>query len=407
MERRSARAHELRRPLSQHAGASGRRRGSAEDLNLIYNLRRQQGAALSRHRELPPGSSIPRPPSALLILHGQEFHTSYWGHLSILNLTQHLLLPGYAALPVHGRGKPVSAQRRRGGHGPPPARRWSGYAHPFDEAVDPQPATRALNERAAGRRGARPAWTTTRRSASPITRRPTPCGIACSSAVCRFRPARAPTRWPTTRACAAPSASIASTCRRPVALTREAFLASGQRRTRRRHQRRVIHLKVGDAGPGDTLIDGSSGALKYRATLRANFPVDHLEMIWNGACRGEPETGSDRSIRADVTRELPASPAADGCSCAPGTTGRIPTSSTSIHTPRRARSTCASHDRPRRSRGRRGRISCAGSARIQSGDRAERQLSDCRRDAPRCCRTSRRARRVLRTVPERAPGGDR
>jgi hypothetical protein len=34
-----------------------------------------------------------------LLLHGQEFHTSYWGHLGLLNLTKNFILPGYSAYP--------------------------------------------------------------------------------------------------------------------------------------------------------------------------------------------------------------------------------------------------------------------------------------------------------------------
>ena len=34
-----------------------------------------------------------------LIVHGQEFHTSYWGHRGILNIKEHILLPGYAGYP--------------------------------------------------------------------------------------------------------------------------------------------------------------------------------------------------------------------------------------------------------------------------------------------------------------------
>jgi Tol biopolymer transport system component len=35
----------------------------------------------------------------VLIVEGQEFHTSYWGHRGILGLQDHLLLPGYAGYP--------------------------------------------------------------------------------------------------------------------------------------------------------------------------------------------------------------------------------------------------------------------------------------------------------------------
>ena len=34
-----------------------------------------------------------------VLVKGQEFHTSYWGHRGILELKDHLLLPGYAGYP--------------------------------------------------------------------------------------------------------------------------------------------------------------------------------------------------------------------------------------------------------------------------------------------------------------------
>src|SRR5262249_43386043 len=35
----------------------------------------------------------------VLLVHGQEFHTSYWGHRGLLNIRDHILLPGYAGYP--------------------------------------------------------------------------------------------------------------------------------------------------------------------------------------------------------------------------------------------------------------------------------------------------------------------
>ena len=39
--------------------------------------------------------------------------------------------------------------------------------------------------------------------------------------------------------------------------------------------------------------------MTYHATLRANFPVDHFELIWNGAVVSNLNTGTDRRS-ADV-----------------------------------------------------------------------------------------------------------
>ena len=80
-----------------------------------------------------------------MILHGQEFHTSYWGHLQLLNLTQHLLLPGYAAYPLTAAASPYPhnaavADMAHLQHA------LVGYAHPFDADVDPGQPEPLTNE---------------------------------------------------------------------------------------------------------------------------------------------------------------------------------------------------------------------------------------------------------------------
>src|SRR5437764_6213906 len=34
-----------------------------------------------------------------LLAHSQEYHSSYWGHLGLLGLNDHYLIPGFAAYP--------------------------------------------------------------------------------------------------------------------------------------------------------------------------------------------------------------------------------------------------------------------------------------------------------------------
>jgi len=71
-----------------------------------------------------------------LLLHGQEFHTSYWGHLGLLNLTKNFMLPGYAAYPNTAAASlyPANANVADMAH---EQGALVGYVHPFDSFPDP------------------------------------------------------------------------------------------------------------------------------------------------------------------------------------------------------------------------------------------------------------------------------
>jgi TolB protein len=271
--------------------------GQAEDLNLIYNLvvnKEQRFPDIAAFRpDIDPAST-----ERLLILHGQEFHTSYWGHLGILNLTQHLLLPGYAAYPFTAAASPYPhnaavADLAHLQHG------LVGYAHPFDEEVDPSQDAPLTNElpvdAALGKIDYYEAvGFSDHKATNAIWYRLLDCGLqipagAGTDAMADYASLRGPVGLnrvyvPTTGP-----------------LTREAFLAEVQQGRGVATNGALVHLKVGDASPGDTVrLPPGVHTLKYRATLRANFPVDHLELIWNGSVVASLNTGQDRRA-ADVS----------------------------------------------------------------------------------------------------------
>jgi len=71
-----------------------------------------------------------------LIVHGQEFHTSYWGHLGLLDIGGSIILPGYAGYPNTAASSlyPMNADVADIAH----ARgALVGYVHPFDEPPEP------------------------------------------------------------------------------------------------------------------------------------------------------------------------------------------------------------------------------------------------------------------------------
>ena len=82
----------------------------------------------------------------MLVL-GQEFHTSYWGHRGILQLKDHLLLPGYAGYPRTAAASlyPMNADVYDMAHAQGAL---VGAVHPFDAVPDPfaKPAQKITDE---------------------------------------------------------------------------------------------------------------------------------------------------------------------------------------------------------------------------------------------------------------------
>ena len=274
--------------------------GQAEDLNLIYNL------VVNKEQRVPDIASFrtdadPASTDRLLILHAQEFHTSSWGHLALLNLTEHLLLPGYANYPFTAAASPyphnaivADLAKRQGA--------LVGYVHPFDEDVDPTKAATLTNElpvdAALGKVDYYEAvGFSDPKASNAVWYRLLECGLeipagAGSDTMANYASLRGPVG---VNRVYVPARGV---------LTREAFLAELDRGRGMATNGARLHLKIGEATPGDTLnLAVGSHALTYRALLRANFPVDHLELIWNGAVVGRLNTDSDRRS-ADVDGTL-------------------------------------------------------------------------------------------------------
>ena len=104
----------------------------AENLNFVYNLivNKEQ-----RIIDYPYFSTSPDLLSTdeVKLLHGQEFHTSYWGHLGLLGLNDHLILPDYSGYPQTAveslfPNNNFIADRAHEQNG------LVGYVHPFEQA---------------------------------------------------------------------------------------------------------------------------------------------------------------------------------------------------------------------------------------------------------------------------------
>jgi Tol biopolymer transport system component len=116
-----------------------------EHLDLVNNLvvnKEQRFPDVEHDRASSKGGS-----RESRIIDGQEFHTSYWGHRGILNLKDHLILPGYAGYPNTAAASlfPMNADVYDMAHEQDAL---VGAVHPFDEIPDPfrKPAKRITDE---------------------------------------------------------------------------------------------------------------------------------------------------------------------------------------------------------------------------------------------------------------------
>lgn len=114
------------------------RQGQAEDLDLIFSL------VVNKEQRIPDvsyfaGAADLASNKSVVLQHSQEFHTSYWGHLGLLGLSDHLLLPGYSAYPETAAASlyPDNAAVEDMAHAQGGI---TGYVHPFDYPL-PDPAS--------------------------------------------------------------------------------------------------------------------------------------------------------------------------------------------------------------------------------------------------------------------------
>jgi hypothetical protein len=114
----------------------------AEDLHVVENLIVNKEGRVPDVGWFRPGPDPASRPGTL-VMHGQEFHTSFWGHVGLLGLSEHLLLPGYTAYANTGVAtlQPTNERvfdlaRSQGAV--------TGYVHPYDAAPDPSDTTRRL-----------------------------------------------------------------------------------------------------------------------------------------------------------------------------------------------------------------------------------------------------------------------
>jgi hypothetical protein len=261
------------------------RQAQAEDLDSVFNL------IVNKEQRIPDIVSFSPDPDPFsddntLLVHTQEFHTSYWGHLGLLGLRQHLLVPDYSAYPGTGAASlypdnaTVSDMARQQGA-------LVGYVHPFG-APAPDPAAPAALTNAlpvdvalgkvdyyevvgfADHRTSAEVWYRLLNTGFRVS------AAGGTDAMANYASLRGPLGVNRTYVLSGP-ASLDTVARRDTWL---AALKAGRSMATNGP---LIGLTANSISPGgDINLDAGEHELQVSGFLRSIVPVDHLEIVWNG-----------------------------------------------------------------------------------------------------------------------------
>jgi hypothetical protein len=265
------------------------RQARAEDLDAVYDLivnkeERVPDIAYFRTGPDPAGGSD------VTILHSQEYHTSYWGHLGLLGLNDHYLAPGFSAY----QNSPLASAYPDNGAVADLAHAQGalvGYVHPFD--TDPDPAKETIsNELPADVAHGKVDYMeivgfSDHKSTAHVWYRLLNLGYripagAGTDAMANYASLRGPVGM--NRVFLDTGGDRSPEALKAALKAGRTFASNGP----------LLGLEIEGQHPGGTVSRAAKGELAYRIALRSPVAVDHLELVQNGKVVKAFALGRDR-----------------------------------------------------------------------------------------------------------------
>ena len=253
---------------------------NAENLNFVYNLivnKEQRIPDLNYFSVSPDKASNEKS----MLLHGQEFHTSIWGHLGLLNLKDHFIIPDYVGYPqtavasLFPNNKFV-ADRAHEQDG------IVGYVHPFEQSqIYPDQSSTLMNELPIDAALGKVDYYeligfADHKASAHIWYKLLNCGLripaaAGTDAMANYASLRGPVGL--NRVYVKGDGTLNLDNFQEGIKQGRSFVTNGP----------ILDLKVVNEGPGESIVISSKRqSLSYSGFLRSAVPVDHVEVIWNG-----------------------------------------------------------------------------------------------------------------------------
>ena len=252
---------------------------AAENLPVVYNL------VVNKEQRIPDIEYYsPRPDPASnerrMLVHSQEFHTSYWGHMGLLNLKLNFLIPDYASYSNTGAASPfpTNAVAADLAHAQGAV---VGYVHPYDTVPDPADRnTKLTHELPADVALGKVDYLevvgfSDHRATAEVWYRLLNCGFrlaagAGTDAMSNYASLRGPVG--TDRVYVKSESPLAPDTWNEALRKGHSFVTNGP----------LVWLKVEGKGPGEDLNFSKKQKVKFTVSMQSIVPVDHLELVYNG-----------------------------------------------------------------------------------------------------------------------------
>ena len=274
---------------------------AAENLGIVEDL------VVNKEQRIPDMAYFspqldPASTADHLLLHGQEFHTSYWGHLGLLNLTRNFILPGYAAYPNTAAASlyPANANVADMGH---EQGALVGYVHPFDSLPDPAKDASLTSELPADVALGKVDYIevlgfSDHKSTAEVWYKLLNCGFRLPTAAgTDFMGNYASLRGPV-------GLNRVYAEVKPGALKIEPWLAAIKAGRTFATNGPLLRLSLGGQGIGGEVRLEKKQKVRFSAEMNSIVPVDHLQIVCNGKMARELALDNNRTA-ANVDGSIP------------------------------------------------------------------------------------------------------
>lgn len=252
----------------------------AEDLNFVYNL------IVNKEQRIPDINYFTTTPDNVsdketMLLHGQEFHTSFWGHLGLLSLKDYYILPDYVGYPQTAveslfPHNAFIADRTHAQQG------LVGYVHPFEQSeIFPDQSATLLNEFPVDVALGKVDYYeligfSDHKASEHVWYKLLNCGLkfpaaAGTDVMANYASLRGPIGL--NRTYVTSEESLDAGVFETKLKAGQSFVTNGP----------IVGLTVKNVTAGGSItIQPKGETLTYSGFMRSQVPVDHVEVIWNG-----------------------------------------------------------------------------------------------------------------------------